>query len=98
MASNPVGLVSPIEEQVTPMKDNFIYHDFAKAFNSGLGDVVVRWIGAYLAGRFPRIHVDGKLSRTIPMRSGLRDTPTLAFPIYERPLRRPRITGTDLCG
>ncbi len=52
-----------------------IYLDFAKAFDSvnhkfllakmksvGLGDVVVRWIEAYLSGRVSRVHVSGQHS------------------------------------
>ncbi len=57
---------------------------FAKAFESvihrfllakmkyfGLVDVVVRWIEAYLTDRVLRVHVDGELSRTIPMCNGV---------------------------
>ncbi len=52
-----------------------IYLDFTKAFDSvnhrfllakmksfGLGDVVVRWIEAYLSGRVSRVHVGGEHS------------------------------------
>ncbi len=52
-----------------------IYLDFDKAFNSikdrlllaqmksfGLGNVVVRWIEAYLSGRVSRVHVGGEHS------------------------------------
>ncbi len=61
-----------------------IYLDFAKDFDSvnhrflvakmkffGLGDVVVRWIEAYLPGRVSRVHVGGELSGTIPVHSGV---------------------------
>ncbi len=61
-----------------------IYLDFAKAFESvihrfllanmksfGLGDVIVRWIEAYLSGRVSRVHVDVEHSGTIPMHSGV---------------------------
>ncbi len=33
-----------------------------------LDDVVVQWIEAYLSGRASRVHVEGELSGTIPMR------------------------------
>ncbi len=58
--------------------------DFAKAFDSishkfllskmksfDLGDVVVRWIEAYLSGRVSRVHVGGEHSGAIPMHSGI---------------------------
>ncbi len=61
-----------------------IYLDFAKAFDSvnhrflltktksfGLGDVVVRWIEAYLSGRVSRVHGGGEHSGAIPMHSGV---------------------------
>ncbi len=61
-----------------------IYLDFTKAFDSvnyrfllakkksfGLGDVVVRWIEAYLSGRVSRVHVGGEHSGAIPMHSGV---------------------------
>ncbi len=55
------------EEVVPRMMDeghtvDVTYLDFAKAFDSvnhrfgGLGDVVVRWIEAYLSGRVSRVH------------------------------------------
>ncbi len=37
----------------------------------GLGDVVVRWIEAYLSGRVLRVHVGGEHSGAIPMHSGV---------------------------
>ncbi len=37
----------------------------------GLGDVVVRWIEAYLSGRVSRVHVVGEHSGAIPMHSGV---------------------------
>ncbi len=37
----------------------------------GLGDVVVRWIEAYLSGRVSRVHVGGEHSGAIPMLSGV---------------------------
>ncbi len=37
----------------------------------GLGDVIVRWIEAYLFGRVSSVNDGGELSRTIPMRSGI---------------------------
>ncbi len=36
-----------------------------------LGDVVVRWIEAYLSGRVSRVHVGGEHSGAIPMHSGV---------------------------
>ncbi len=61
-----------------------IYLDFAKAFDSVnhrfllakvrsfcLGDVVVRWIEAYLSGWVLRVHVGGEHSGAIPMHSGV---------------------------
>ncbi len=56
-----------------------IYLDFAKAFDHGflsakmasfgLDDVVARWIETYLSGWVSIVHVSGKPSETIPMRS-----------------------------
>ncbi len=37
----------------------------------GLGDVVVRWIVAYLAGRVSRVHVGGEHPGAIPIHSGV---------------------------
>ncbi len=37
----------------------------------GLGDVVVRWIEAYLSGRVSRVHVGGEHWGAIPMHSGV---------------------------
>ncbi len=37
----------------------------------GLGDVVVRWIEAYLSGRVLRVHVGGEHSGAIPVHSGV---------------------------
>ncbi len=37
----------------------------------GLGDVVVRWIKAYLSGRVSRVHVGGEHSGAIPMHIGV---------------------------
>ncbi len=37
----------------------------------GLGDIVVRWIEAYLSGRVSRVHVGGEHSGAIPMHSGV---------------------------
>ncbi len=64
--------------------DDVIFLDFAMAFGSvsnrcllskaksfGIGDVVVRWIEACLTGRVSRVQVDGELSGTIPLRSGV---------------------------
>ncbi len=61
-----------------------IYLDFAKAFDFvnhrflsakmesfGLGDVVVRWIEAYLSGQVSRVHVGGEHSGVIPIHSGV---------------------------
>ncbi len=61
-----------------------IYPDFGKAFDSvnhrfllakmksfGLGDVVVRWIEAYLSGRVSRVQVGREHSGAIPMHSGV---------------------------
>ncbi len=55
-----------------------IYVDFAKAFESvnhrfllvkmksfGIGDVIVRWIEAYLSGRVSSVHTGGEHSRAI---------------------------------
>ncbi len=36
-----------------------------------VGDVVVRWIEAYLSGRVSRVQVGGKHSGAIPMHSGV---------------------------
>ncbi len=43
----------------------------AKMKSFGLGDVVVRWIEAYLSGLVSRVHVGGEHSRSIPMHSGV---------------------------
>ncbi len=43
----------------------------AKMKSFGLGDVIVRWIEAYLFGRVSSVNDGGDLSRTIPMRSGI---------------------------
>ncbi len=61
-----------------------IYLDFAQAFDSvnhrfllakmksfGLGDVVVRWIEAYLSGRVSRANVGREHSGAIPVHSGV---------------------------
>ncbi len=61
-----------------------IYLDVAKVFDSvnhrfllakiksfGLGDMVLRWIEAYLSGRVSRVHVGGEHSWAIPMHSGV---------------------------
>ncbi len=69
---------------------NVIYLDFVKAFDSvnhkfllpklksfGLGDVVVRWIEAYLSGRVSRVHVGGEHSGVMPMHSGAPQGPIL---------------------
>ncbi len=37
----------------------------------GLGDVVVRWIEAYLSDRVSRVHAGGEHSGAIPMHSGV---------------------------
>ncbi len=37
----------------------------------GLGDVVVRWIKAYLSGRVFKVHVGGEHPGAIPMHSGV---------------------------
>ncbi len=72
--------------------------DFAKAFDTvnhrfilakmksfGLGDVVVRWIKAYLSGWVLRVHIGGELSETIPIKSGVPQGSAigpLLFPIF----------------
>ncbi len=58
------------------------YLDFDKAFDSvnhrfplakmkpfDLGDIIVRWIEAYLTGQFSRGHFRGELSGSIPLHS-----------------------------
>ncbi len=50
---------------------DFVNHRFLleKMKSFGLGDVVVRWIEAYLSGWVSRIHVGGEPSGAIPMQS-----------------------------
>ncbi len=43
----------------------------AKKKSFGLGDVVVRWIEAYISGRVSKVHVGGEHSGAIPMHSGV---------------------------
>ncbi len=37
----------------------------------GLGDVVVRWVAAYLPGRVSNVHISREFSGTLSMRSGV---------------------------
>ncbi len=78
-------------------KVDVIYLNFAKAFISvnhrfllvkmmpfGLGDAIVQWIEAYLSGRVSRVQVDGELSATIPMRSGVPQGSVIGTLLFRR--------------
>ncbi len=63
----------------------------------GLGDVVVRWIEAYLSGRVSRANVVGEHSGTVLMHSCVPQGSVIG-PLRERPPRCPRNTDVALCG
>ncbi len=52
---------------LTPSSTDFL----AKMKSFGRGDVVVRWIEAYLSGRVSKVHVGGEHSGAISMHSGV---------------------------
>ena len=65
-------------------KIDYVYIDFAKAFDSishrkmlykvecyGLTPHLVRWLSSFLMNRFQQVHIDQSLSSSLPVTSGV---------------------------